>query len=196
MGCCNSTKCSPRASNRCGTSVTKIIRDCNLAAAPHSLTLRSRTETFFFDLCMSFGSCTPRPICLVDYLDPRLQLCERADGCPDVALYVVEGGCNRCVAQGEGAVLDWDGACRKLTLKFSPCLQVDGRTFILRLRVRPRTKESTLAAEVINRCTLHTGNTQITSNAVMVRIPGACPPCMQPPGCNCQCSRCRQSNCW
>lgn len=176
---CGMPQCSPWPVERTGTSVTKTVRDCSLSAAAHTLTLCSRTESFYFDICMSFGCCTPQPVCVIDYLDPRLKLCMRPDGCPDVALYRMDG-CH-CLQQGEGAVLDWDGACRKLTLRFSPCLNVEGKKFILRLHVRPRTGQCTIPAEVINRCTLHTGDRELVSNAVMVRIPGACPPCMKRP---------------
>lgn len=178
--CCCSSDCHP-CTPQCApsTSVVKIVSDCNLCPAPHTLTLRSRDETFYFDICMNFGCDTPQPICLIDQLDPRLQLCMRPDGCPDVELYMVDD-CG-CFKQGEGAVLDWDGACRKLTMKISPCLDVACKKLVLRLHVRVRTEHSTMASEVINRCVLCLGNTQVQSNAVMVRIPASRPPCTHPP---------------
>lgn len=166
----------------CIASVSKIVRDSCLRPAPHTLNLVKRDESFYFDICMFFNVQPPQPVILTDCIDPRLKLCLRPDGCPDVALLTEDGCCCNlcCNSQGKGAVLEWDGKSRLLKLIFSPCLPLCKCKFTLRLHMRLCDMRQGEAGAISNCCTLHLGCKRIESNTVHVCVPACaahCKPC-------------------
>ena len=176
---CNSPRnqcCSPPSRL---VSVSKIVRDCCLRPAPHTLNLARRSDSFYFDICMHFGAQVPRPVILTDCIDPRFKLFLRPDGCPDAALITQDGQCCGicCNSQGRGAVLEWDGKTRLLKLIFSPCLPLCNRRFILRLRMCLSNPCVGDAGRIPNCAVLHVGCARVESNTVHVCPPACIDPC-------------------